>query len=146
MPFEAFLSETHARPPRTSRFGFIASLAMHGPPVTWFMTTWLTHAMLIGSSAMYPETLTSHGTYYVPIAFYGEAAGGGNPTAAEAAPGGSRPHAGLLGRSGRAGRRGLVAPREIKRLPSKTAWSDPFMLGSYASSDPHGALGASTGG
>ena len=146
MPFEAFLSETRKRPQRTSRMGFAASFALHGPPMTWFMATWLTHAMLIGSSAMYPETVVSHGTYYVPISFYGEGPGGGNPAAAEAAPGGSHPRSGLLGRSGRAGRRGLVAPREVKRLPPKTAWSDPFVLGSYASSDPHGALGQTSGG
>ena len=145
MPFEAFLSETHARPPRTSRFGFIASLAMHGPPVTWFMTTWLTHAMLIGTSALYPEMQPTHGTYYIPISIYGQGPGGGTATATEAAPGGTRARSGLLGRSGRAGRRGLVAPREVKRVPSQTAWSDPFMLGSYASSDPHGALGQTAG-
>jgi hypothetical protein len=146
MPFEAFLSETHRRPPQTSRLGLAASVVLHGPPLTWFMASWLTHAMLIGSSAMYPETVMNHGTYYVPISFYGEGPGGGNAAAAEAAPGGTHPRSGLLGRSGRAGRRGLVAPREVKRLPSKTAWSDPFLLGSYASSDPHGALGSSAGG
>jgi hypothetical protein len=124
----------------------VASLAIHGPPLSWFMATWLTHAMLIGSSAMYPETVTNHGILYVPLSLFGQAPGGGNPNTAEAAPGGTHPRAGLLGRSGRAGRRGLVAPREIKRLPSKTVWSDPFMLGSYASNDPHGALGQSSGG
>jgi len=145
MPFEAFLTETRRRPPRTSRLGFALSIVVHGPPLTWFMATWLTHAMLIGSSAMYPETVVSHGTYYVPISFYGEGPGGGNPAAADAAPGGTHPRSGLLGRSGRAGRRGLVAPRDVKRLPAKTAWSDPFLLGSYASSDPHGALGSTAG-
>jgi hypothetical protein len=114
--------------------------------MSWFMVSWLTHAMLIGSSAMYPETVLNHGTYYVPISFYGEGPGGGNPATAEAAPGGTHARSGLLGRSGRAGRRGLVAPREVKRLPPKTAWSDPFTLGSYASNDPHGALGQSAGG
>src|SRR3954469_3899704 len=145
MPFEAFLQETHRRPPRTSRFGFAASAVLHGPPLTWFMASWLTHAMLIGSSAMYPETVMNHGTYYVPISLFGQGPGGGNPATAEAAPGGTHARSGLLGRSGRAGRRGLVAPREVKRLPSKTPWSDPFMLGSYASNDPHGALGQSAG-
>lgn len=147
MPFEAFLNETHARPPRTSRLGFLASFAIHGPPVTLFMSTWLTHAMLIGTSAMYPETQPTRGTYYIPISMFGEGPGGGTPAAtAEAAPGGTSPRSGLLGRSGRAGRRGLIAPREVKRLPAKPApWSDPFMLGSYASSDPHGALGSSSG-
>ena len=110
------------------------------------MSTWFTHAMLIGSSALYPENLVTHGTYYVPISFYGQGPGGGNPATAEAAPGGTHARSGLLGRSGRAGRRGLVAPREVKRLPSQNAWSDPFMLGSYASNDPHGALGTTAGG
>jgi TonB family protein len=145
MPFEAYLSETHARPRRASRFGFIASLAMHGPPITLFVTTWLTHAMLIGSSALYPETQPTHGTYYIPISIYGEGPGGGSAATANAAPGGNRPRAGLLGRSGRAGRRGLVAPREVKRLPATTPWNDPFMLGSYASSDAHGAQGTTSG-
>ena len=121
MAFEAFLNETHRRPPRTTRIGFAASVALHGPPLGWFVASWLTHAILIGSSAMYPETVLNHGTYYVPISFYGQGPGGGNPTAAEAAPGGTHPRSGLLGRSGRAGRRGLIAPREVKRLPSKTA-------------------------
>jgi hypothetical protein len=110
-----------------------------------FMATWLTHAMLIGSSAMYPETVLNHGTYYVPISFYGEGPGGGNPAIADAAPGGTHARSGLLGRSGRAGRRGLVAPREVKRLPAQMAWTDPFMLGSYASNDPHGSPGQSAG-
>jgi hypothetical protein len=145
MAFEAFLNETHRRPPRTTRIGFVASVALHGPPLGWFVATWLTHAMLIGSSAMYPETVLNHTTYYVPISFYGEGPGGGNPTTAEAAPGGTHARSGLLGRSGRAGRRGLVAPRDVKRLAAKTAWNDPFLLGSYASNDPHGAQGSSSG-
>src|SRR5436190_24326089 len=107
MPFEAFLSETHARPARAARFGFIASIAMRAPPITVFVTTWLTHAMLIGSSAMYPDSQPTRGTYYIPISIYGEgpgSGGGGDPASAIAATGGSRPRAGLLGRSGRAGR------------------------------------------
>jgi hypothetical protein len=148
MPFEAFLSDNHARPARASTFGFIASIAMHGPPITLFVTTWLTHAMLIGSSGLYPDTPPTHGTYYIPISMWGEGPGnGGAVSGATPGPGtsGNRPRSGLLGRSGRAGRRGLVAPREIKRLPAKSTWNDPFMLGSYASNDLHGAVGHDSG-
>jgi hypothetical protein len=146
MPFEAFLSETHSRPPRASAFGFLASLAMHGPPITLFVTTWLTHASLIGSSGVYPETQPRRGTFYIPISIYGEGpGGGGDPTSRAVASGGTRPRAGVLGRSGRAGRRGLVAPREVKRLPSKTTWNDPFMLGSYAVPSARGAVGHDSG-
>jgi hypothetical protein len=150
MPFEAFLSETHARPTRASRFGFMASIAVHGPPITIFVTTWLTHAMLIGSSGQLPDQPT-RGTYYIPISVYGQGPGSGGTGPTATASGGTstpgtRPRVGLTGRSGRAGRRGLVAPREIKRLPAKaTPWNDPFMLGSYASNDLHGAVGQTSG-
>jgi major membrane immunogen (membrane-anchored lipoprotein) len=149
MPFEAFLNETHARPLRAARFGFIASIAMHGPPITVFVTTWLTHALLIGSSALYPDTQSTRGTYYIPISVYGHGPGSGGPGVepggGSTGNGGNRPRAGLAGRSGRAGRRGLVAPREVKPLPKKTAWNDPFMAGSYASTDAHGSLGHDSG-
>jgi hypothetical protein len=150
MPFEAFLSDTHARPPRAAKFGFLASMALHGPPITVFVTTWLTHAMLIGSSGIYAEVPPTHGTYFIPISIYGQGPGNGGAVSTATQPGagaaGSRPRAGLLGRSGRAGRRGLVAPREIKRLTKKSAWVDPFMVGSYATPDAHGAIGHDSGG
>src|SRR4051812_48103041 len=114
MAFEAFLSVTHTRPARARRFGFIASIALHGPPITIFVTTWLTHAMLIGSSGQIEDQPTRR-TYYIPISVFGEGPGSGSAAGAAAAGGGnsapgSRPRVGLAGRSGRAGRRGLVAP------------------------------------
>jgi hypothetical protein len=146
MPFEAFLSETHARPPRASAFGFLASIAMHGPPITIFVTTWLTHATLIGSSGLSEAAQPRRGTFYIPISLYGEGPGnGGEAGSPLAASAGSRARAGLPGRSGRAGRRGLVAPREIKRHSPKTTWDDPFMLGSYASTSPRGSFGRDEG-
>jgi hypothetical protein len=146
MPFEAFLAETHARPSRAARFGFLASIAMHGPPITLFVTTWLTHAMLIGSHGLHLEAQQRRGTFFIPISLYGQGAGGGgDPASPVVANGGSQPRAGLLGRSGRAGRRGLLAPREIKRFPAKTEWSDPFMLGSYAAPSARGSIGSDAG-
>lgn len=150
MPFEAFLSETHARPPRASRFGFAASLALHGPPMALFVTTWLTRAMLIGSSGQLADEPVHGTTFYVPISVYGQGAGTGGPAGPVAGGGsagktGTHARVGLMGRSGRAGRRGLIAPREIKKLPNAAPWTDPFMLGSYASSDLHGAVGHDSG-
>jgi hypothetical protein len=110
------------------------------------VTTWLTHAMLIGSSGLPESAPNRRGTFYIPLLIYGESAGGGGTMASDTAPGPtSKAHAGVVGRSGRAGRRGLIAPREVKRVPDKKPWSDPFQVGFASSADPRGALGHDSG-
>lgn len=147
MAFEAFLNDPHARPARTSGLGYLASLALHGPPMVWFAVTWLTHAMLIGSSGFVTEHRVKPAILTIPVSFFSDKHGAGS-AASEPSKGRDtgKPRAGIAGRSGRGTRRGLVSPHEVKPLPSNRPEIDMYaanvLLAALQTDD---GLGSSSG-
>jgi hypothetical protein len=148
MPFETYLADTRARPPLASAFGYVASIAMHGPPLALFVTSWLSHSLLIGYSGPMPTHERLVPAYHIPVTMLpgaappgtGPGAGGGGKT---------EKRRGLRGRAGRSGRRGLVRPRAIKPLPEAVvAESNAFLAWLDAAEGPlgPGMGGVGTGG
>jgi TonB family protein len=130
MAFEAFLSDTHRRPRAAAVFGYFTSVAAHAPPLAVFVSTWLTHAFVIGSTGSIPEHNRPETAYHIPLSLVAAARGmapsgegpgvGGDDTPAPA---------GLVGRAGRGSRRGITAPREIKKLPDERDPLQAYLAG-----------------
>jgi hypothetical protein len=127
LAFETYLSDTHARPPLATAVGYMASLAMHGPPLALFVSTWLTHSLLIGYSGPMPTRVRMVAAYQIPVSVTQAAAALGDGPGSGGG-GKAQRRRGLRGRSGRSGRRGLVVPRTIKPLPdAAVAESNSFL-------------------
>jgi TonB family protein len=119
MAFEGFLSDSRGRPRAAAVFGYVASMAAHGPPLAVFVSTWLTHAFVIGSSGSLPDHMRAEPAYHIPLSLVAAARGDIGGTGEGVVVGGdeTRIPSGIVARPGRGTRRGLVAPREIQRLP-----------------------------
>jgi hypothetical protein len=115
MAFERYLGEKYARPPVAAAVGYLTSIAVHGPPLALFVSTWLTHSLLIGYSGPMPTRVRMVPGYQVPISMTQAAAALGDGPGSDGARKKQR-RRGLPGRSGRTGRRGLVTPRTIRPL------------------------------
>jgi hypothetical protein len=147
--FETYLSDTHARPPLATALGYVASLALHGPPLALFISTWLTYSLLIGYSGPTATHVRMVPAYQIPVSMTTTGAGLARGEGLGAAGGGNaQRRRGLRGRTGRAGRRGLVVPQAVKPLPEAgtaetnafLAWLDaPDGLIGIGSSDGDGA-------
>ena len=134
MPFEGFLADTRARPRAVSVIGFLASLSLHGPPVTAFIVAWLTQTLVLGGGYFDLTDREAIVYYEVPIAMmaafpssYGQSrtGGSGQGTGAKASDGdGGSPKAhpaGKRGQRGRGrmgrGRRRIVRPHVTRSSP-----------------------------
>jgi hypothetical protein len=152
MAFEVYLGDKHARPRLAAAVGYLTSIAVHGPPLALFVSTWLTHSTLIGYSGPVPTRVRMVPGYQVPISVTHAAAAPGDGAGGDGARKKQR-RRGLPGRSGRTGRRGLVVPRTVRPLPdaavaeanSFLAWLDSIE-GPATSGGAGGAGAAARGG
>ena len=68
MPFEGFLNDARARPVGLRALGYAASLAIHGPPLGFFVAAWLTRALVLDHSLDLPDYRRARAVYYeVPV-------------------------------------------------------------------------------
>ena len=122
MAFEAFLGDTHMRPPWPRALGYLASLAAHGPPVGIFVYGWLHHAMVIGAPGDLPRTSRHEVVYRIPVSLKDATWGPpGRPGAGAAHGDEGASLVGAPGDVGKRGRRGLVYREHHKSPPADTA-------------------------
>jgi hypothetical protein len=117
LAFETYLGNTRARPPLATALGYIASLAVHGPPLAVFVSTWLTHSLLIGYSGPAPTRVRMVPAYQIPVSMMQASATLGDGKGGSGGGGKAQRRRGLRGRAGRSARRGLLVPKAIKPLP-----------------------------
>ena len=131
MPFDGFLGDPRARPTGLRRFGYLVSLSLHVPPMTVFVISWLTRALLVDGGFDLPEPRGDVVYYQVPVAlmtsFPGVGAargvGGGTPTAG----GDGVARRGAAGPAKRRTRRPLVLHRGTHRV--KTVALEKALVG-----------------
>ena len=115
MPFEAFLGDARKRPTGLRVFGYVVSLSVHGPPVTIFMISWLTRALLVGGGLELPDARTELVYYQVPVAlsetFPGFGRGTGPVGGISSAGGNGLARRGASGAVKRRTRRPVLAPQ-----------------------------------
>jgi hypothetical protein len=131
MAFEAFLSDSRGRPRAAAVFGYVASMAAHGPPLAVFVSTWLTHAFVIGSSGSLPDHTRTEPAYHIPLSLVAAARGelGGSGEGVVIGGDDTRVPSGIVARPGRGTRRGLVAPKEIRKLPDENDPLQTYLAG-----------------
>jgi TonB family protein len=154
MAFEAFLEDTHARPLLASVLGYLTSLAVHAPPVALFVSTWLTHSLLIGNPGEFLAHQRISPAFSIPTTIMSSAqaaqvlgkgngagggAGNGVGTVASKEP---TPRRNRRGRVGRSGRRGLISPRNVERFPSERMSPETFAFLDSLGSSPDGPPGS----
>src|SRR5688572_14378896 len=146
MPFEAFLGDARKRPTGLRVFGYVVSLSVHGPPVTLFVISWLTRALLVGGGLELPESRTEVVYYQVPVAlseiFPGSGRGTGPVGGISAAGGNGLARRGAAGPVKRRTRRPLLPPRgpavvTVRAQPVALSFDD----GTDEDGSGHGASG-----
>ncbi len=117
MMFEAFLNDRRTRPARARLWGYLASLAVHGPPVAVFVAAWLTHAVVIGSSREPAELRHASRHRIIPILMWSTTRGiGGQPGGGPAVM--AQAETGRTGVAAAAGQRPTVRPTQIQPSPA----------------------------
>jgi hypothetical protein len=145
MAFETYLGDTHARPPVATALGYMASIAMHGPPLAVFVSTWLTHSLLIGYSGPIATPVRMVHAYQIPSSLLqaptalGDGIGGSSGGGA----GKGQRRRGWRGHSGRSARRGLVVPSSIKPLADAASAEANSFLAWLDSPEGQAATGVS---
>ena len=145
MPFEAFLGDARKRPTGLRVFGYLVSLSLHGPPVTLFVVTWLTRALLVGGGLELPDPRQEVVYYQVPVAlattFPGFGQGTGPVGGISSAGGNGVDRRGNAGRAKRRTRRPIHLPRGSSKLVMK-AQAVPLTFDSGDEQDDGGGGGA----
>jgi TonB family protein len=152
MAFEAFLQQTHARPPLATAFGYVASLALHAPPVAFLFTAWLSQSLIIGTTGELARPQHQRPAYHIPMSMMtasqaaqvlgnGAGAGGGSAALAKTDP---HQHS-RRGRAGRSGRRGLVSPRNVQKVPIDRVAAETYAFLDSLGTDSAGPPGNGDG-